>query len=63
MDVKVLISFLYVVPFLICIWQLDKVSRENKRLSQECQRLQQELINQTNEKIKFQDNFNTDPVK
>lgn len=56
-------SILYVIAFLICIWQLDKVSRENKQLHQKVDLLQEQLIEQLNQKLKTQDNFNTDPVE
>lgn len=53
----------FVFAFIYCIWQLDKLSRENKQLHQRVDVLQQQLIEALNKDVKDQDNFSTDPVK
>lgn len=53
---------LLVVMCFACLWQLDKVSRENKQLHERIDILQQQLIEALNKDVKNQDNFSTDPV-
>lgn len=45
------------------MWQLSKLSKENKQLHQNVELLQQQLIEALNKNVKNQDNFSTDPVE
>jgi len=55
-----------ILPYVMCLlylWQVVKLSKENKQLHERVDILQQQLIEALNKDVKYQDNFSTDPVK
>lgn len=55
-----------ILPYVLCLlylWQVAKLSKENKQLHERVDILQQQLIEALNKDVKYQDNFSTDPVE